>query len=462
MIERFSRSLSARLLVIFLLTSLVYGLASRYAVELVLDRDYLREIAGSHMGRYTSYVLKDLGYPPDIERAKAIIAGNPLDVRIDGPGVHWSSDPDFPGPDSIPFEDSAFIERIRASSNPQEPWVQALSRLGFARHDRHSFVRIDEGDYRIMFVSPKIADQLPHDLTWPIVGLIAVFVLAGCYLAVRWLVLPISWIKEGADRIGRGDLDYRIPRVRNDELGELTNEINRMADDVREMLEAKRQLLLAISHELRSPLTRTKVALEFLEDDEARRSIMDDVQEMENLIHDLLEGEQLNTRHSKLQRSSMDATTLLEQLVTSEFGEDSERLRLDLPDKPVMAELDATRIRLLVKNLVSNALCYSPAEAPPVRIELRAANAGLVMRVIDHGPGMSPADVARATEPFYRADPARCRNTGGFGLGLYLCRRIAEAHGGTLTIASREGEGTEVIVRMPIQAPERVQPVAAA
>ena len=97
--------------------------------------------------------------------------------------------------------------------------------------------------------------------------LFSLFVLSLCFLAVRWLVRPIKWIQAGTSRIGAGDLDYRIETSRRDDLGDLAAGINHMADDVRDMLEAKRQLLLAISHELRSPLTRAKVALEFLDDE---------------------------------------------------------------------------------------------------------------------------------------------------------------------------------------------------
>ncbi len=315
-------------------------------------------------------------------------------------------------------------------------------------------MRINQGDYKIMFVSPKLAIQPPPNLTWPIIGLVSILVLGGCYLAVRWLVMPIKWIKEGADRIGNGDLDYRIPvsRSRRDDLGELTSEINQMADDVQGMLEAKRQLLLAISHELRSPLTRTKVALEFLEDQQTRASILEDVEEMEQLISDLLEGERLNTRHTKLQLSDVDLAGLLRDLAASDFGDESARLSLDLPAAPLQLQVDATRIRLLVKNLVNNALCYSPDDAAPVRVSLIPQDGAAMIRVSDKGAGMSAADATRATEPFYRADPARCRDTGGFGLGLYLCRRIAEAHGGRLEIDSEEGVGTTVSVLLPMQA----------
>jgi signal transduction histidine kinase len=109
---------------------------------------------------------------------------------------------------------------------------------------------------------------------------------------------------------------------------------------------------------------------------------------------------------------------------------------------------------LLIKNLIDNALCYAPSEDNEITVTAERKPGEISIQVIDQGCGMSPEQVERATEPFYRADPARCRNTGGFGLGLYLCRRIAEAHGGTLDIRSEEGRGTQVTLRLP--APEEV------
>lgn len=452
MIARITRSLSARLLGIFLITSLVYAIASRAAVDLVLDRDYLREVIGAHMALHTNYVLRDLGYPPSVERAQALVNTNPIDIRIDGPGVQWASDPEFPGLDKLDFEPSEFIEGLEISRADGREWGLPIAELGFYRYDRHSYTQIVEGDYRISVVTPKIAETPPPNLAWPAIGLISVLVLAACYFAVRWLVYPLTWIKAGADRIGSGDLDYRIPVARKDELGELTSDINQMADDVQEMLEAKRQLLLAISHELRSPLTRTKVALELMDDETTRQNVLEDVQEMEQLIHDLLEGEQLNTRHAPLQTTAVDVNDMLQQLVASEFAGDGDNVSLELPAQPISAELDAVRMRLLVKNLLTNALCHTPDGAPGVELSARQAGDRLQIRVKDHGVGMSPGDAERATEPFYRADLSRCRDTGGLGLGLYLCRRIAEAHGGRLQIDSAEGQGTEVTVTLPRQA----------
>jgi signal transduction histidine kinase len=453
-ISKITRSLSARLLAIFAVTSLVYAIASDFAVQAVLDRDYLREIIGAHIALHTNYVLQDLGAPPDIEKAAAMTRANPLDIRIEGPGVDWASDEAFPNFADIPFETSEFFDRIKAGGSTDQSWADTLQRLDFARFRRHSYVRIRQGDYQIAFVTPKIAivPEIP-DVTTPIViSLIAILVLAGCYFAVRWLIRPIKWIKQGAGRIGQGDLDYRIPQIRNDDLGALTQDINRMADDVQEMLEAKRQLLLAISHELRSPLTRAKVALEFLDNDRIKSGLLEDIEEMERLIADLLEGERLNTRHTKLQKSSADLGELVQSLIKFDFAQEQSRIIVAVPSLRVQQHIDVTRIRLLVKNLLDNALRFTPDNAAPVELTVTQAGEGARISVLDHGQGMSPDQVEQATEPFYRADPARCRDTGGFGLGLYLCRRIAEAHGGSLTIHSEAGRGTEVVVMLPPQA----------
>jgi len=448
-IRRVTASLSARLLGIFLITAFVYGISARFAVELVLDRDYLREMIGSHVALHTKYLLQDIGYPPSVERAEALVLDNAMDIRIRGPGVDWASDPNFPPDEKLHYEPSEFFNHLDFDRETWREQKALLRDMGFTRFEDHSYVRIVLDDYEVVVASPKISTIPGPNLTTPLIGIISILVLAGCFFAVSWLVRPIRWIKEGARRIGQGDLDYRIPKKRSDDLGDLTVDINRMADDVKEMLEAKQQLLLAISHELRSPLTRTKVAVEFVDDATTRQSILDDVEEMESLITDLLESERLNTRHSKLQLARVDVVRLVRDLVEQDFHAETDQLSLAMPDAPVAHELDETRIRLLIKNLIDNALCHTPPGADGVEVEVTDEGDAVVVRVIDYGAGMSAEQVDRATEPFYRADPARCRDTGGFGLGLYLCRRIAEAHGGTLSISSEMGRGTEVALRLP-------------
>ena len=112
--------------------------------------------------------------------------------------------------------------------------------------------------------------------------------------------------------------------------------------------------------------------------------------------------------------------------------------------------LDVTRMRLLLRNLIDNALRYNPPGTRPVVVSAKFVDGQLLIRVQDHGAGIAPEHINRVTEPFYRADPARSRATGGVGLGLYLCKRVAEVHGGSLAIDSSAGAGTGVTVILPL------------
>jgi signal transduction histidine kinase len=449
MLRTLAHSLSARLLLIFVVATVMYGYAARYAFTLFQDTDYLRRIVGAHVVLHSDYILEDLGMPPDPAKAQAIVDKIPVDLRIVGPGVDWSSTEDFYPLDAVSFGPLTFLELGEASREEVEAWATKLDKVEIARHKDHTVVKLSEGGYDIVFASPRIREAPHPDYSSLVIYTFGALVLFGCYLAVRWVFMPIRWMQEGAARIGQGDLDFRIPSRRHDELGDLSRDINHMAEDVQGMLEAKRQLMLAISHELRSPLTRAKVALALIDDDKARLNVLEDIDEMERLIADLLESEALNTRHAILRRELVDPGQLVESVVYTDFASRAEKVKLHISQGLPQVNLDVTRVRLLLRNLIDNALRYNPEEARPVDVSLGLADDCLHLLVEDHGKGIPEAHLAHVTEPFYRADPARSRATGGVGLGLYLCRRVAEVHGGSLVITSTTA-GTSVNVYFPL------------
>ncbi|MDP6436930.1 MAG: HAMP domain-containing sensor histidine kinase [Gammaproteobacteria bacterium] len=448
-VRRLAHSLSTRLLVIFLLASIAYGYATRLGFTLFQDTDYLRRIAGAHVALHTEYIIEDIGSPPDLARAQDIVDIIPVDIRIIGPDVDWSSTADFYPLEAIPFAKATWLDLAADTQSKLEVWVKTLEKVEFARFKEHTLVKIRNEDYDIIFASPRISEIAPQNYTSWIFGIIGVVVLFFCYLAVRWVFQPIRWMQEGAARIGQGELDYRIPTPRRDELGDLTRDINNMANDVQDMLEAKRQLMLAISHELRSPLTRSKVALELVEDGKARATIQEDIEEMERLISDLLESEALNTRHAVIRREPVDMSTLLDSVLEIDFSGRNDGISVDVEDELPKVELDATRIRLLLRNLIDNGLRYNPEDGEPLKIKVSKPGKFIRIVVQDYGQGISAEHIKHVTEAFYRADPARSRATGGVGLGLYLCKRIVEVHGGTMDIDSTPGSGTRVTVDLP-------------
>jgi signal transduction histidine kinase len=220
-----------------------------------------------------------------------------------------------------------------------------------------------------------------------------------------------------------------------------------MADDIEGMLEAKRDLFLAISHELRTPVTRARVAVELIEDDVQREAVAADMKEMDSLISDLAEAEAMLTRHSTLNRQPHS----ISQLILAELNEyfvDS-GIAAPKPSNDDYALLDGMRIRLLLRNLLKNALRHTDLKQNRPTVIAAVGEEGLLLEVKDSGEGIDAQHLGRVTEAFYRPDASRQRKTGGFGLGLYLCRNIVVAHRGTMTIESEPDKGTSVTVNIP-------------
>jgi len=268
------------------------------------------------------------------------------------------------------------------------------------------------------------------------------------YLLVhRLLVEPVRKLREGAERICEGDLSYRVKTRRTDELGELTQSVNHMADSLQQMLEAKRQLLLAISHELRTPITRAKLQLEFMDDDAVREALADDINEIDLLISDLIEAERLSNQHQALLAEPVDFADYIGLVLEPYFQNYAPGVDYQRPEEDVCVNVDKLRTRLLLTNIVNNAIRHGRDN--PITVRVAFTDTEVSLEVEDQGEGIAAEHMEHLSEPFYRPDSARQRNTGGFGLGLYLCRLIAQAHGGRLEISSELGVGTRVKIHLP-------------
>lgn len=443
MIERLTRSLSFRLLAIFLVLAAAFIYFANIGIRWVYSEDDLRELISGHLSLHVDYVRRDIGSPPRIERALEITRRVPVDIRIAGGGFDWASDPDFPEMDELQFGASEIFS--------EEPGalLNELENVEFAVADGHRFLKIKQNGFDIVVSSPRIADPNPGPPLLPIILAIGLIWLFIAYLSVSWLFRPIRSIREGAARIGSGEFDHRITGYRQDQLGELAEVVNKLANDVRSMLDAKRQLLLGISHELRSPLSRLRLSLEFIEDSEQKEHLRTEIAEMEGIIATLLEAERLNTRHAALNKTDVLIKDLVEQLIDDFFARDRERIEIDIADDALEAHVDDVRLLLILKNLLSNAVRHSSVADGPIRIAAAREDDDLVIIVEDHGPGFTAEQAGRLGEPFYRGDPSRARATGGTGLGLYLAKLAAEAHGGTLLLDSGYQDGARIVVRLP-------------
>jgi signal transduction histidine kinase len=447
MMRLFSYSLSLRLLAIFLLLAALFAWGVVAGIRWAYSADDLRSVISGHLSLHIDYVRQDISSPPRLDRALAITRRVPVDIHISGPGVTWSSDAAFPDPATLDFGPSDYF-----STSP-DALFDELKGVEFAAQGSHRFFRFNEGSYAIVVVTPKIADQSSRPPLVPILVGFALLLVLCAYLAVRGLFRPVAIIRQGAAYIGAGHFDHRIRTRRDDELSELAQDINLMAGKVEGMLDAKRELLLGVSHELRSPISRLTLGLTLLEDSAPVRALQTDVSEMRAIVETLLDAERLGSRHAALNVAEVSLADLAHDLQTLYFAGEP-RLQITVTgDQRV--RLDGARILLMLKNLISNALRYSAPDDGPVEVAIRGSGGAVEFRVRDHGPGIAPEQRAHIGEPFYRSDASRARATGGTGLGLYLARQVARAHGGDLELAEPQGRGAEFVVVIRVDEPAR-------
>ena len=425
--RRWRHSLRWRLVTLFLLLALATTAVFLFGMQRVLQggwQGYARPLVVD----YVDKLAAEIGSPPDEARARAIVARLPVSIRIDGPRIQYDSLADSHA--------DAHADRAARKRWKDDDGEHEFGSEGWG------LARTTADGHRIRFgLAGPPPDARPRSIGWA--TLAALLVLTGLAFAfVRWLLRPLDDIGAGVARFGQGQFEPSIPIRRRDELGDLAERINRMAHSLHGKLDAKRALLLAISHELRSPLTRARVNAELVAEGEPRSALLRDLGEMRDLIAELLESERLASGHSALQTEVVDLPALVRELVATQFADAALKLQLDESLGPVRA--DPMRLRLLLRNLIDNALRHSAgAPAPPVVSVTVGAQGLLCLSVRDFGPGVDEDHLAQLTEPFYRADSARHRATGGFGLGLYLCRLVALAHGGTLEVRRAE-PGLEV------------------
>ncbi len=198
-------------------------------------------------------------------------------------------------------------------------------------------------------------------------------------------------------------------------------------------------MLIDVSHELRSPLTRIKLGLEV---GSSKEKIEEDVIEMERMITGLLENYRADSGYAHIKPEKADIAELLEETI-SEYDE-QERLKFTKPAKEIYANIDMDKLQVVFRNLIDNALKYSQKE---IYISAEEKNKEAVITIKDSGIGIAEADLKNIFEPFYRADRSRSRRTGGFGLGLSICKKIIDAHKGELIIKSKLNEGTEAVLK---------------
>lgn len=415
-----SHSVFTKIIHVLLLTGLL--------VEVILTLFFqfhfssrLRQQNNQNFQNYYNYIAKELHSPPDTILARQIAARYAIRISYTDKNGTWQ------------------VGEVSASKSNR-----LFQLVSGAFNDNEFVVHMNDGG-TFVFTSDAHSSLHPRTEEFAIlaIGLLLVLVLA--HYLIRQILKPIKLLEVGVQQISAGNFSHEIPVKGSDELTMLSNSFNEMKQKIVAMIVSRDQLLLDVSHELRSPLTRIKLALELIANEQGKARISEDIREMEIMISDILESERLKNKQGSLKLSEINFSQLVLAVVNEFDGKPMGIVKFGLTES-ILLQLDSEMMKVAVRNVIENALKYSHAQSKPVTVSLAHDENKVLLKIKDDGIGIPSEDLAFVFEPFYRADRARSKKIKGYGLGLSLCHRIIEAHGGQIHVANNLDRGVTVTI----------------
>jgi signal transduction histidine kinase len=377
--------------------------------------------------------------------------------------VHWSRI-------SLVLANAPLTERARATADRLKELVPDLAaesfRIGFA--DDGAIASGEAEPYRhMLLISMRLEDQSWVNFSTPRLGTlqhfdpallalticlaIVIIVIAGLLLA--WVTRPLRDLATAAERFTLDGKPEPLDETGPLEVRRAARAFNMMRERIRKLVSERTQALAAVSHDLRTPITRVRLRSEFLDDAQTRDLIEADLLEMEDMIESTLEF--LKSGESTEPWRLLNLSSIAETCVDDAKDAGRDITFAGVEDLSVHGQHLA--LKRVVSNLVGNALKYGAT----VRVEARRSDGFAVLEVRDDGPGIPDDRLDSVFDPFVRIEASRSKETGGVGLGLTIARSIARAHGGEVVLANRPEGGLAATLRLPIATPRTTGQIAA-
>lgn len=328
------------------------------------------------------------------------------------------------------------MERPLRDGKPLKMW--RLKHAGFLAQ-----VKLQSGEWLIFHrpVPPDI--QSRHKKLLAYLAMLVISIALISFIAVRYVTRPLALLASAADDLGRDIQSPPLEEKGSAEVRRAARAFNTMQSRLRRYIEDRGEILAAVSHDLKTPITRLRLRSEMLEDEKVQEKFNQDLGDMEQMVNATLDF--MRGTESREKPVPVDIMALLEAL------------RDDMSDLGANVQLDPAELKpypgrpLLLKrcltNLIENAVRYG--EEANIRVERSKEQLQII--IADRGPGIPEAEQERIFKPFVRGEASRSKDTGGNGLGLSIARNIARAHGGELTLRNgRDGVGLEAVVSLPL------------
>lgn len=321
-------------------------------------------------------------------------------------------------------------------------------------------VKTGESGNLVMFQSTEPIEQLikKQKAYMLLSGISSLLILCIVYaILARFLTRPLIRMKEATERLSHGDYNVKLPSMSNDELGELSKSIQRLASDLDRVKKERNEFLASVSHELSTPLTYligySKVAkrseLNYEERQQYLTIIEEESNRMKELVKNLLDLAKIDELNFSVEKKSFFIQPFLNdiyKLISPSFNSKNMRLTLNCPTNFEVYQ-DPIRLEQIIINLLDNALKYSE-DGTDVRIEAFQETDKIVIVVTDEGIGIPTEEQEKIFEKLYRVEKSRSRTYGGTGLGLAIVKELVYLHGGTISVKSKPGKGSTFTVKI--------------
>ena len=431
------RSLFGRLVIVFIASLLLAQVIGIVVSSREASRALVTLSNTQWVQRYTETVaLLESESTTDRGRVATVLSGVRLKVLLEAQA------PAVPAK-TLPPDDSAaeLEELLRPALGGRDMHTYLEKREGHGEY-RVTDVQMRDGSWvRFDYQRPPSLSQWPYPLLLESLVLSIAIVLVSLF-AMRWVTRPLSTLAHAADELGRDLNRPPLPERGPLEVRAAAAAFNTMQARLRDYIYERTRILTAVSHDLRTPITRMRLRAELLADEELKTKLVRDLQEMENMTNATLSF--LRGFEDREALQSVDLMALLESLETDSVDTGYDVQLHGRVDRPVM--LRPRALRRLLDNLVTNAIRYGKRAI----VTVEDLGSEMVIRVRDAGAGIPSQELEKVFEPYYRLETARSQDGGGTGLGLSIARNIAELHGGTLVLQNHPAGGLEAIFTLPV------------
>lgn len=298
---------------------------------------------------------------------------------------------------------------------------------------------------------------------WAAFRLLLALLVSGliCYFLARYISKPIVKLRAAVNQVEQGNYDHKVAaefKNRSDEIADLASDFDRMSDEIKNQFQQREELLRDISHELRSPLARMRVASELIKEkiDASNSSEIDriecEISRLDDLIGEIIDFSKLTNQSSQVNKQQINLVELIQQIIADvNFEGESTHKQATFNTSYTRVDIYANKTLIMraIENVLRNALKYS-ANDTDVTCSLALENHQAIIAVADKGPGVPEHELEQIFEPFYRTSKSRDRKSGGTGLGLAISKQAIEVHQGEIKANNGEEHGLVVTIRLPL------------